>query len=398
MNELRVAHVLGELRPSGAEVMLRCASGRWRDQGVTPSIIAWGLEAGPFAEELNDAGYAVNHVRFRRSIASVLDVLRQVRHLRPDLLHVHTERMSFWLLLAARLRFPRVELVRTVHNAFPFSGRLRVVRAVQRQMLRRLGVRFVSISPTVQENERKRFGLRTHLVWNWVDIDRLRLPGSEVPAIPARRIPRVVMIGNCSPWKRHDLGIRSFARGVNQVARLVHAGIEESETYPERSLVESLSIASDVDFLGSVDGCALLGEADLLLMPSEREGLGMVVGEAICAGVPVVASNAPGSRDYRWSTLVHLVPGDVDSLAAAMLQALATPSEAHVRRALALEARDRLAPERGVSEYLTIYRTAARRGRRRSASRIVRACRHWLDSDLRQRDVIREREEEATVR
>ena len=66
------------------------------------------------------------------------------------------------------------------------------------------------------------------------------------------------------------------------------------------------------------DSDALLAAADLLVLPSEREGLPLSVLEAMAHGRPVVVSDGPGNPDAAGEAGLVVPVGDVDGLAAAM--------------------------------------------------------------------------------
>jgi glycosyltransferase involved in cell wall biosynthesis len=63
-----------------------------------------------------------------------------------------------------------------------------------------------------------------------------------------------------------------------------------------------------------------LSQIDLLVLPSEAEGFGLVLIEAMAAGVPVVATNVPGIRDVvtHEQTGLLVPPAAPDRLAAAI--------------------------------------------------------------------------------
>ena len=362
-SRLRVVHILAELRPSGAEVMLECTRPLWSEVGVHPSIIAWGAQAGPHADALAAVGYDIDHVPFRRSVGSLLQLARHVRRLRPDVVHVHVETMSFWVLLTLRLALPGAGLVQTVHNVFPYEGGLRLRRMAQRQLLSRIGVVYVAVSPSVRANEADRFHLHCDLIWNWVDISACSAAAS--PRSDGRTKRPLAMVGNCAPYKRHDLGLRAFARLDRNEIRLVHAGLEDPAR-TERALAEDLGLAERVDFVGyAKDVPGLLAGSSLLLLPSEREGLPLIVGEALAVGVPVVATDVPGTRDYAWSPLLSLVESTPDALADGVRRVLDHPPTDTEVAAASRDARSRLSPRRGVADYNAVYRRLRpRRGRR----------------------------------
>ena len=83
----------------------------------------------------------------------------------------------------------------------------------------------------------------------------------------------------------------------------------------------ALDLANAVRFLGRVDDVAeLLAAADVVVMPSRQEGLGVAALEAMAAAVPVIASRVGGLpeavRDGETGLLV--AADDPTALAAAI--------------------------------------------------------------------------------
>ena len=94
-----------------------------------------------------------------------------------------------------------------------------------------------------------------------------------------------------------------------------------------KSLVNSLGIKNNVQFLGWVSGeekNSYLAKADVYCLPSYNEGFPMGVLEAMSAGVAVVASTAGGIPDAITSEKEGLLitAGDVDGLTCALLRVI----------------------------------------------------------------------------
>jgi glycosyltransferase involved in cell wall biosynthesis len=90
-------------------------------------------------------------------------------------------------------------------------------------------------------------------------------------------------------------------------------------------LAASLNLEKRVSLLGErQDIPQLLAFSDILVLPSYREGLGMVLLEAAAAGRPAVTSNIRGCRDVvvDGKTGLLVTPGSVQELADAVLDLL----------------------------------------------------------------------------
>jgi glycosyltransferase involved in cell wall biosynthesis len=94
---------------------------------------------------------------------------------------------------------------------------------------------------------------------------------------------------------------------------------------PERQGLEVHILSLGDETLAKIHGPVpspwqALAELDLLVLPSEAEGFGMVLIEAMAAGVPVIGANAPGIRDviiHEQNGLLSSV-GDPKSIARAI--------------------------------------------------------------------------------
>jgi glycosyltransferase involved in cell wall biosynthesis len=84
---------------------------------------------------------------------------------------------------------------------------------------------------------------------------------------------------------------------------------------------------------------ALFAAADALLLPSTHEGYGMVLAEALAAGLPIVATRVGAVPEVvRDGLEAELVPaGDVSALAQAVDRLARDPDERHRRARLARE-------------------------------------------------------------
>lgn len=365
---MKVLHVLNELKPSGAETMLRSAAPYWKKHGVSCEILATGAVEGEFAENLRTAGYPVHHLPRRRSPAYFIDFRRFVRKGGYSLVHQHADRSSYWFGLAALSAGAR--LVRTMHTNFSFDGALRWRRALQRRHLQSLGARFVAIAPGVQMNEQDRFGITSELVWNWIDTDRFR-PASSDERMAARarwgftdQNLVLLSLGNCAKVKNHGAIIEALAhtRDLDGI-RYLHVGMED-EARSERQLAEQLGVADRIEFCGWMpDAREALAAADLYVMPSLYEGFSIAALEALSVGLPALLAHVKGLRDLEplFPGLFYAAP-EPEALAQALraFSGLTSKERANISSHYAEVVRQKFGVARGVSEYCNIYRLAER--------------------------------------
>jgi glycosyltransferase involved in cell wall biosynthesis len=141
--------------------------------------------------------------------------------------------------------------------------------------------------------------------------------------------PIVLMIAEFVPRKRHADAIRAFSQIRNKEAYLVLAGDGDLKQEIEQLALEH-NIKSRVRFVGfRRDIPTILSAAAVKILPSEQEGLPKSIMEAICMGVPVIATDIRGTRDLLADGAGILVPPrNVECLAESIDWVLTHPAEA----------------------------------------------------------------------
>lgn len=120
--------------------------------------------------------------------------------------------------------------------------------------------------------------------------------------------------------KNLGTALRAFAKANDPVMYYLICGIGDMlDSY--KALAKELGIADRVIFAGyRYDIYKIVHIADLFLFPSLREGFGFAPIEAMSAGVPIIASDIRGVREYavNGENAVLLAPDDVDGFAEAI--------------------------------------------------------------------------------
>jgi glycosyltransferase involved in cell wall biosynthesis len=140
------------------------------------------------------------------------------------------------------------------------------------------------------------------------DVDAARLLG------PRGDFVDLLHVGSTIARKRIDLLLRVFdsLRTAHRRLRLVRVG--GPFTAAQQALVRELGLGDAITILPALDRSTLASvyrRSALLLMPSEREGFGLPVVEAMACGTPVVASDVPALREVGGYATVYCPLDDV---------------------------------------------------------------------------------------
>jgi hypothetical protein len=294
---VRILHVIQELGTGGAERILISAYRGAREAGHEVFVAA---APGPLAAELDGEVFPVPLVRRKpwRLPAAALAVRRAVRASRPDVIHAYNPTMALAAGLATR-RPGLVNLQGVAEDDWPATVRL--VR------LSRLAP--VACGPGVAAALEEQ-GLTPFAT----------VPNAVGPAPPpGERVASVVAVGRLVEQKNHELAIRAIAQVPGATLAIVGDG-------PLRPELERLAaeLGASVIFTGvRRDARALMGAADVIVMPSRWEGLPLTALEALASGTPLVATNVRGLRELLADgENALLVPEEPEALAAAIRRLL----------------------------------------------------------------------------
>ncbi|MEK7866930.1 MAG: glycosyltransferase [Planctomycetota bacterium] len=167
----------------------------------------------------------------------------------------------------------------------------------------------------------------------WTDLETFLAAGDPRPP---RGAPTVLYAGVLVRGKgvHHLLDAWPEVRRGFREARLVVAGAPKDPEYARglREQAARLGAATSVEFLGALPQADLarrMAEADVLVLPTLSEALGLVLLEAMACGTPVVASSVGGTSDLvRDGENGFLVPpGDSRSIAERVAWVLSHPEE-----------------------------------------------------------------------
>ena len=173
------------------------------------------------------------------------------------------------------------------------------------------------------------------------DLGRWGVPGSAITVLSLRAHEPIYRVADI-------IGAFSQLLATTPEAHLV-IGNDGSLRVELENQVAALGITKEVTFIGTLPESELpplLRACDLYVTASEVDGSSVTLLQAISCGVPVVASDTPGNRDWvqDQETGRLFVTGSTDDLARALGTAL-NPSNADSTTWMATSARDRVRTE-----------------------------------------------------
>jgi glycosyltransferase involved in cell wall biosynthesis len=284
------------------EVATRLEALRTRGElGVDVEVACLGRWA-TVADQLRDAGVRVTafHARGALDLPRVVRrLVRLVRNRRIDtvfsfLVHANTvAAVASWFLRDVRF----IQSVQTTQPRPRWHWR------VQR-FAQHCAERVVVPSPSAARVAQEWADVppdRITIIPNAIDLADFRITGFQPVSSAAHELKtrdtfRIGFIGRLDPVKRIPDLLGAVA-SLDDDYRL-HVFGEGSQRPHLESLVDRLGITDRVTLHGAIARPqAGLDRIDLLVLPSEAEGFGLVLIEAMASGVPVVATDAPGICD-----------------------------------------------------------------------------------------------------
>jgi phosphatidylinositol alpha-mannosyltransferase len=326
--------------PGGVTAHVRALAGQLRRRGHQVDIIAPTSQPLPDSEGVVPLGVPVyalpmSGATARVSISpavwgAVADVLR-TRHY--DVIHVH-EPTAPPLSLAV-IRHARAPVVGTFHQYRERHPYNEVAHPITRHFVAKLQAR-IAVSEAAERTATPYFPGTYHLIPNGVDVDFYRC-ATPLPQVLEHAPFNILYVGRLESRKGLRYLLEAFreVRKVLPQARLwVVGAYTKAEKLPFVRWVRHHRVHG-VRFIGQVsdtEKAQWYASATVFCAPSTGyESFGMVLTEAMAAGVAVVASDIPGYREVvqHEDTALLVPPCDSRALADALLHLLCDPDSRH---------------------------------------------------------------------
>ncbi len=217
------------------------------------------------------------------------------------------------------------------------------------------------------------------LAHNWARPERIHIVGLGVSPVysaeadpgadrqieqllgPASGQICLLHVGSTIPRKRIDILLQVFAAVKKEIPAAMLLRVGGPLSADQQALARKFRVESSIISLPFLTGrmlAAVYRKSTLLLLPSEREGFGLPLLEAMACGLPVVASDIPALREVGGNAARFSPVADIESFrrnALDLIYAQADPQKIEQYREDCLAQARQFSWERCAREMAAIY-------------------------------------------
>lgn len=266
-------------------------------------------------------------------IGTITELASWIKLQQIDILHTHSFRPNLYGRMAGALcRTNGLAIVSHYHNHYDNKWLNDSASLELEQHLAPITDANVAVSESVSRHVSARVGIdirNIDVIGNGVDTERF---SHADPLIGRERLGLelddfcIGLVGRVCHQKGVDIFVNAAIQIASQIpkARFVIVGdIEDQSLHQQcQARIVAAALGDVVQFVGHVDDVAPVIKAlNLLVVPSRWEGFGLILAEAMAAGVPIIATRVSAIPEVtqEGSAARLIASEDVDALATEML-------------------------------------------------------------------------------
>lgn len=271
---------------------------------------------------------------FKLVIPKVVQCLKEVKHFRPDIIHIHAPSLLGWEGIVCG-RLLKIPVVVTHHTLIPdFLKHTPIPRISDTKIVKKIAWKYnnkfhnacdIIIAPSEAiKRELIKNGLEApiEVVSNGVDLELF------YPRKRTNKKFRILHVGRISYEKNIDVVVKSVAEFTRKTNRkdfefwVVGSGPDLNKI---KELVKTLGVSEFTKICGSISNSELskiYSNSDIFLTASTIETEGIVLLEAMASGLPVIGVNARAIPDLIKNSVNGFVVkiGDYKAMSVKLLE------------------------------------------------------------------------------
>lgn len=238
-----------------------------------------------------------------------------LRETRIDLIHSHLTYPAG--VLGVRLQETEgIPCVITEHSFIRKYFRSRIHKSLVTGALRKCKA-VIPVSKALGEDIRKCTSNRIVVIPNVVDFDKF--------TVARKQRTDEISLGILGGYNDNTKGLDILIRAISLIGKpeyKVHVGGDGKILGEMKNLAKDSGVENNFIFHGTIDPDKLqefYGMLDILVLPSRYETFGLVLAEAMCCGIPVIATRCGGPEEIVTpETGILVAKEDPDALASAI--------------------------------------------------------------------------------
>ena len=260
-------------------------------------------------------------------IKAFLNIYFLIKKINPDLLHLITIKPVIYGGIISRLI-----QIKGVVSAVPGLGYVYISKGIRAAILRFFINYFYKVSfskkslKIIFQNKDDMNKLRLAVGFDPIKSVIIKGSGVDLDEFKSTPLPEGRPVISMISRLQEDKGVKEFARAAQMIKeRKIEADFwligDTDSSYPSPILIEDLQEWENKGFLSVLgyrkDINILIGNSNIIVLPSYREGLPKVLLEAAACGRPVITTDVPGCRAAieEGKTGLLVPPRDSSSLA-----------------------------------------------------------------------------------
>jgi glycosyltransferase involved in cell wall biosynthesis len=310
-SKIKVVHVVTRMNTGGVAVLISelvagMDSEKFEVHLITGSC-SHGEEDYLLAREINLNQISIptmqRSLRPLQDLTAFLQIAKELRRLRPDVVHTHTSKAGFLGRIAARITIPKARVIHTFHGHLLhgyFSKPATQVITFSERALARISHTLITMGSEVKANLLEaKIGKpqQFQVAFPGVKENKLNTYNLEAAKFRHEHSQSVIFtfVGRLSPIKRCDRIIETAIQVGNHVPAPYFLIIGDGEL---RKTLETQATGLPITFLGwesHTEDWLAISDAAVLLSDNEAVPLAMI--EAGLSGLPVIATNVGSMGD-----------------------------------------------------------------------------------------------------